>query len=224
MMLEVQLTKEYLEFATHRVYLAPQIEEVLRSDTYAAGAGSTARKASTDRSSATRSRQWRELPTLGPIEIGPDRIRSGELVRVWSVGLGYRLFVPSHRRGMGTDDLYKRWPVVGSVKAIMMASREAAANYMTPLGLVHQMSLSHLALTDLDRYGKGRTSPCAPLASKPGRWVCRASEAAHGHAEYSSSQAPMPFAPATIDRCSDAWPHGSPENHISGTTVGAMEG
>src|SRR5262249_10954028 len=41
MMLEVQLTKEYLGFATHLVYLAPLFEEVLRSDTHARGKGST---------------------------------------------------------------------------------------------------------------------------------------------------------------------------------------
>src|SRR5208282_4215900 len=41
MMLEVQITKEYLGFATHLVYLGPLFEEVLRSDTYARGEGST---------------------------------------------------------------------------------------------------------------------------------------------------------------------------------------
>src|SRR5215470_6537914 len=40
-MLELQITKEYLGFATHLVYLAPLFEEVLRSDTYARGPGST---------------------------------------------------------------------------------------------------------------------------------------------------------------------------------------
>src|ERR687890_36795 len=35
LMLELQITKEYLGFATHLVYLAPLFEEVLRADTYA---------------------------------------------------------------------------------------------------------------------------------------------------------------------------------------------
>src|SRR5690606_22679524 len=39
--LEFQLTQEYLGFATHLVYLGPLMEEVLRSDTYAQGPGST---------------------------------------------------------------------------------------------------------------------------------------------------------------------------------------
>jgi alpha-glucuronidase len=44
LMLEVQITKEYLGFATHLVYLAPLFEETLRSDTYARGKDSTVAK------------------------------------------------------------------------------------------------------------------------------------------------------------------------------------
>ncbi|HET9503650.1 MAG TPA: alpha-glucuronidase family glycosyl hydrolase [Hymenobacter sp.] len=41
LVLEVQLTQEYLGFATHLVYLGPLIKEVLEADTYAKGPGST---------------------------------------------------------------------------------------------------------------------------------------------------------------------------------------
>ncbi|MCA9735402.1 alpha-glucuronidase, partial [candidate division KSB1 bacterium] len=44
LMMEFQITKEYLGFATHNVYLAPLFEEVLRADTYAQGKGSTVAK------------------------------------------------------------------------------------------------------------------------------------------------------------------------------------
>jgi alpha-glucuronidase len=44
LMLEVQITKEYLGFATHLVYLAPLFEETRRSDTYARGKNSTVAK------------------------------------------------------------------------------------------------------------------------------------------------------------------------------------
>src|SRR5207245_10495464 len=44
LMLEVQITKEYLGFATHLVYLAPLFEETLQSDTYAKGKISTVAK------------------------------------------------------------------------------------------------------------------------------------------------------------------------------------
>ena len=39
--MEFQVTKEYLGFNTHLAYLGTMWEEVLRSDTYARGAGST---------------------------------------------------------------------------------------------------------------------------------------------------------------------------------------
>src|SRR3954468_11079740 len=42
--LEVQITKEYLGFATHLAYLGTMWEEVLASDTYAKGPGSTVAK------------------------------------------------------------------------------------------------------------------------------------------------------------------------------------
>ena len=44
LMLEVQITKEYLGFATHLVYLGPLYEETLRADTLARGTGSTVGK------------------------------------------------------------------------------------------------------------------------------------------------------------------------------------
>ena len=44
LMLEVQITKEYLGFATHLAYLGTLYEEVLRADTYARGPGSTVAK------------------------------------------------------------------------------------------------------------------------------------------------------------------------------------
>jgi alpha-glucuronidase len=44
LVLEVQLTQEYLGFATHLVYLGPLIKEVLEADTYAKGPGSTVAK------------------------------------------------------------------------------------------------------------------------------------------------------------------------------------
>ena len=44
LMMEVQITKEYLGFATHLVYLGTLYEEVLRADTYVRGPGSTVAK------------------------------------------------------------------------------------------------------------------------------------------------------------------------------------
>ena len=44
LMMEFQITKEYLGFATHLVYLAPLFEEVLGADTHANGEGSLVRR------------------------------------------------------------------------------------------------------------------------------------------------------------------------------------
>src|SRR6204780_4866352 len=44
MLLELQITKEYLGFATHLVYLGPLYEEALRFDNYAKGSGSSIAK------------------------------------------------------------------------------------------------------------------------------------------------------------------------------------
>jgi alpha-glucuronidase len=41
LMMELQITREYLGFTTHLVYLAPLFEETLRADTHAKGEGST---------------------------------------------------------------------------------------------------------------------------------------------------------------------------------------
>src|SRR5690606_10282800 len=44
LMLEVQITKEYLGFSTHLAYLAPMWEEVLKADTHQGGKGNTVAK------------------------------------------------------------------------------------------------------------------------------------------------------------------------------------
>jgi alpha-glucuronidase len=44
LMMEFQITQEYLGCATHLVYLAPLFSEVLESDTYPAGSGSEVSK------------------------------------------------------------------------------------------------------------------------------------------------------------------------------------
>ena len=88
LMLEVQITKEYLGFATHLVYLGPLFEETLRSDTFAHGAGSTVAQV-IDGSLVGRPhgdgrrREYRHRPQLDRLAI-----RSGQLVCVRPPGLG----------------------------------------------------------------------------------------------------------------------------------------
>jgi alpha-glucuronidase len=142
--MEFQITKEYLGFATHLVYLGPLYEEVLRSDTDAKGPGSTVAKV-VDGALDGR----RETLVAGVANIGADGSWSGSQFDQanWYV-FGRLAWDPE----ASTRDIAADWAkmtfstdprFVAPVVAMMMASREAAVDYMTPLGLHHQMGNSH---------------------------------------------------------------------------------
>ena len=69
LMLELQITQEYLGFATHLVFLAPLFEEVLRADTHAKGS----RLARWRRWSTARCTATRETGIAGVANVGTDR-------------------------------------------------------------------------------------------------------------------------------------------------------
>jgi len=141
LMLEVQITKEYLGFATHLVYLGPVFEETLRSDTYARGKGSTVAKV-IDGSLFG----YHTTGMAGVANIGSDRNWSGSVFDqanwyvfgrlAWNPMLSSRDIAAEWVRMTFTNDPAFVEPVVN----MMMGSREAAVNYMTPLGLHHQMA------------------------------------------------------------------------------------
>jgi alpha-glucuronidase len=141
LMLEVQITKEYLGFATHLVYLGPLFEETLRSDTFAHGQGSTVAKV-IDGSLF----HHRLSGMAGVANTGSDRNWSGSQFDQanWYV-FGRLAWNPS----LSSRDIAEEWAkmtftneraLVEPVVNMMMGSREAAVNYMTPLGLHHQMA------------------------------------------------------------------------------------
>jgi alpha-glucuronidase len=140
-MLEVQITKEYLGFATHLVYLAPLFEEVLRSDTYARGPGSTVARI-VDGSLFGHS----QTGIAGVANIGSDRNWTGSHFDqanwyafgrlAWNPSLSSREIAEEWVRMTLSNDPAFVEPVV----AMMLQSREAAVDYMTPLGLHHQMA------------------------------------------------------------------------------------
>ena len=107
--MEFQVTKEYLGFNTHLAYLGTMWEEVLRSDTYARGQGSTVARVIDGslfhgrHSLPRRRRQHRQRPQLVRLAI-----RSGQLVRARPLRLGSRRFGARGRRGLGADDLGQR--------------------------------------------------------------------------------------------------------------------
>jgi alpha-glucuronidase len=143
LMMEFQVTKEYLGFATHLVYLGTLFEETLRFDTRAGGRGTTVSE------------------VLGGVQAG----RAGGIAGVANIGSS-RNWSGSHfdqanwyafgrmawDPQLGAREVAREWVaqtfspdprVVDPVVAMMMRSREAAVDYMTPLGLHHLMGTGH---------------------------------------------------------------------------------
>lgn len=144
LMLELQITKEYLGFATHLVYLGPMYEEVLAADTHARGTGSTVRKV------IDGTLEGHALTGMaGVANIGADRNWSGSHFDqanwyvygrlAWNPSLTARGIADEWvRRTFANDDR-----LVAPVVEMMMGSRQAAVDYMTPLGLHHLMGRGH---------------------------------------------------------------------------------
>jgi alpha-glucuronidase len=140
LMIEFQVTKEYLGFATHLAYLGPLFEETLRFDTRAGDRATTvAEVLERDKGGGIAgvanigsSRNWTGSTfdqanwyAFGRFAWDPDA-RALDVAREWAA----QTFSPDAR-------------VVEPVAAMMMRSREAAVNYMTPLGLHHLMGSGH---------------------------------------------------------------------------------
>jgi alpha-glucuronidase len=144
LMMEFQITKEYLGFATHLAYLGPLYEETLRSDTQRPGPGATVAKVIEGRVTPQRL-----TGMAGVANIGSDRNWSGSHFDQanWYV-FGRMAWDPEvsaetvagdwARRTFSTDPAF-----VAPVVAMMMGSREAVVHYMTPLGLHHLMATGH---------------------------------------------------------------------------------
>ncbi|MEN5264679.1 alpha-glucuronidase family glycosyl hydrolase [Stenotrophomonas sp. TWI587] len=135
LMMEVQITKEYLGFATHLVYLGPLYEEVLQADTRARGERATVAQFLTG--------------IAGVANIGNDRTWTGShFDQANWYAFGRLAWNPQHP----SRDIAAEWSamtfapdpeVVEPIVGMMMASREAAVSYMTPLGLHHLMARGH---------------------------------------------------------------------------------
>lgn len=138
--LEVQITKEYLGFATHLVYLAPLWQEVLQTDTYAKGKGTTV-------ASIIDGQTFGHQPSVmaGVANIGTDQDWCGSIFNQanW-YAFGRLAWNPNEdARTIATDwagmTFTPNPKFVDPVTDMMMGSREAAVKYMTPLGLAHLM-------------------------------------------------------------------------------------
>jgi len=144
LMMEFQLTQEYLGQATNLAYLAPLFKECLESDTYSNGKGSTVAKI------VDGSLDNHPLNGIaGVANIGSDINWCGHpfaqanwyaLGRLsWNYNLSSAQIADEWLRMTFTNDI----SFVATTKKIMLESREAVVNYMTPLGLHHLMGTGH---------------------------------------------------------------------------------
>lgn len=133
--LEVQITKEYLGFSTHLVYLGPLFEEVLRADTQRA---------------APDGRVSRQVTAMaGVANIGTDRNWCGSL---FDCANWYAFGRLAWDTDLGAAAVAREWVqqtftgeprALADITALMLDSREAVVDYMTPLGLHHLMGTGH---------------------------------------------------------------------------------
>jgi alpha-glucuronidase len=135
LMMEYQLTQEYLGFATHLVYLAPLFKEVLNENTHENNNNTTV--ASTLSGMAGVSNigsdiNWTGHPfgqanwyTLGRLA-WDNTLTSAQIANEWI------------RQTFSNKQAF-----IDPVQQLMLASREIQVNYMTPLGLHHIMGYGH---------------------------------------------------------------------------------
>lgn len=153
---EFQVTQEYLGHSTHLVFLSTMWEECLQSDTYQQGVGSTVARC-TDGSIYPQ----KHSAMAGVANIGLDSnwcghdfaqanwyafgrlawnnsLSSDQVANEWIKQTFYPTLTDK-----GISPLYSGdWTVnfLSPVKKMMLDSREAAVNYMMPLGFHHIMS------------------------------------------------------------------------------------
>ena len=144
MMLELQITQEYLGFSNHLVYHGTTYEECLDSDTYRDGEGSTVSKVI--KAIAGVANTGQDSNFCGYIFAQSNWYAFGRLA--WNPTLSAEQIADEWERqtfikpeGMSAQAYEKKFLV--PVKNIMMGSRETAVNYMMPLGFHHIFGSTH---------------------------------------------------------------------------------
>lgn len=143
-MMELQITQEYLGFSTHLVYLPKLYQETLEADTYRKRKGSTVAKV-IDGSLFNN----KITAIAGVANIGNDLNWTGHpFAQANWYGFGRLAWNPYLDSETIADEWLKSTfsndeNFVKPVKEMMLESREAVVNYMTPLGLHHIMDTGH---------------------------------------------------------------------------------
>ena len=146
LMPELQITQEYLGFSNHLVYLVPLFKECLDSDTYCIGEGSTVAAITTG---SIYPDAYKTTAIAGVANIGRDANWCGhEFAQSSWYGFGRRAW----DTGLSAEDIALEWlqqtftPEVEFTKPVLdmiMSSREAAVDYMMPLGFHHIFAWGH---------------------------------------------------------------------------------
>ena len=149
LMMEFQITKEYLGFSTDIAYLGTMFEEVLESDTMQQGAGKGPTVAQIIEGAHTLGGQPAATGMAGVANIGVDRNWTGHHFDqanwyafgrlAWNPQASARAIAIEWAAQTFGNDARVTTPVVD----MLMLSREAVVDYMTPLGLHHMMGTAH---------------------------------------------------------------------------------
>lgn len=143
LMIEFQITKEYLGFATHLAYLGPLFTEVLDAKT-------GQKPGETVADVVDGQAEHHKLSGMaGVANIGRDRDWSGSTFNQanW-YAFGRLAWDPD----LSADEIARAWAaqtfgtdrqVIDTVTAMMMGSREAVVDYTGALGLAHLMATGH---------------------------------------------------------------------------------
>ncbi|WP_286760474.1 alpha-glucuronidase family glycosyl hydrolase [Salegentibacter sp. UBA1130] len=144
LMMEFQITQEYLGFSSHLVFLPKLFEEVLDEDTYADGENSTVAKVIDGTNSNKKL-----TGIAGVANIGTEKNWTGHpFGQANWYGFGRLAWDPY----MDSKDIAEEWlkinfsneeDFIKPMTDLLIESREAVVNYMTPLGLHHIMATSH---------------------------------------------------------------------------------
>jgi alpha-glucuronidase len=149
-MVEFQITQEYLGHSNHLVYLAPLFKEVLDSDTYCEGPGSTITKVTDGTIRPTARVGKTSLSAIAGVANTGDNVN-------WTghhfgqsnwYAFGRLAWNPSLTSEQIADEWLKMTftkdeGFVAPVKEMMLTSRETCVDYMMPLGLHHIFSFNH---------------------------------------------------------------------------------
>lgn len=213
LMMEVQLTQEYLGAASHLVYLAPLFKEVLDADTYQPVVGNPV---------ASVLQKNKNGGIAGVANIGDERNWCGHpFAQSNWFAFGRLAWNPTTSSKQIAEEWIKltfgnNATVVNTLTPMLLQSRETAVNYMTPLGLHHIMAYGH-------HYGPGPwvankpradwTSVYYHRADSTGIGFDRTATGSNALAQYAAGAQRQWENMATCDERFLLWFHHVPWNH-----------